>query len=112
MNPETEGPEEGHRERPAGEDDPLDGFVVTTELDLHGFFPEQVSPMLEDFLRNAHRKGYPEVKIIHGKGRSTMKRIVLEFLEAHPLVESHRDAWDSASGWGATIVRVRARPGQ
>jgi DNA-nicking Smr family endonuclease len=84
-----------------------DAFVVTTELDLHGLYPEQVPPMLEDFLQNAHERGYPEVKIIHGKGRSTMKRVVLEFLEKHPLVESCRDAWDSTSGWGATVVRVK-----
>ena len=89
------------------EESPLEPFVVTTELDLHGPYPEQAKPMLEDFLRNACEKGYPEVKIIHGKGRSAMKRMVLDFLDGHPLVESFRDAWDSASGWGATIVRVR-----
>jgi DNA-nicking Smr family endonuclease len=68
-----------------------------------------VPPMLEDFLRNAAEKGYPEVRIIHGKGRSTLKRVVLEFLDGHPLVESCRDAWDSASGWGATVVKMRDR---
>jgi DNA-nicking Smr family endonuclease len=104
-------PKEPNRKEPPhrgdlGKDFP-DAFVVTTELDLHGLFPGQVRPMLEDFIQNAHEKGYPEVKIIHGKGRSTMKRIVLEFLENHALVESYRDAFDSHSGWGATIAKIK-----
>jgi len=107
MCPETDEPEDDRVERGAGEEDLPEPFVVTTELDLHGVFPEQAPAMLEDFLLNAREKGYPEVKIIHGKGRSTMKRIVLEFLEGYPGVESYRDAWDSMSGWGATIVRLR-----
>jgi len=89
------------------EETPFEPFVVTTELDLHGLYPEQAKPMLEEFLRNAGEKGYPEVKIIHGNGRSAMKRMVLELLDGHPRVESFRDAWDSSSGWGATMVRVR-----
>ncbi len=107
MSPDADNPKDKKSDGPGGEEDIPDAFVVTTELDLHGLFPEQVPPMLEDFLRNAREKGYPEVKIIHGKGRSTMKRVVLEFLEGHPLVDAYRDAWDSRSGWGATVVRVR-----
>jgi len=106
--PNRKRPNKDRSENSGHAGDPFpDAFVVTTELDLHGFYPEQVPPILEDFLQNASERAYPEVKIIHGKGRSTLKRAVLELLEGHPLVESYRDAWDSASGWGATIVRMR-----
>ncbi|MCK4548194.1 MAG: Smr/MutS family protein [Candidatus Eisenbacteria sp.] len=108
MDPDSERPGNAEDKDGGLPDDFPDAIVVTTELDLHGLYPEQVPPMLEDFIRNAAEKGYPEVKIVHGKGRSTMKRIVLEFLEKHPLVESFRDAWDSGSGWGATVVKIKS----
>jgi DNA-nicking Smr family endonuclease len=108
MTHEPKTPEEG----PADDEGLSDAYVVTTELDLHGFFPEQVPSMLEDFLQNAREMGYPQVKIIHGKGRSTMKRVVLECLEGHPLVDSFRDAWDSHSRWGATVAKIKTKNGK
>jgi len=81
--------------------------VVTDTLDLHGYFPEQVPQLLADFIENAHRLRLPEVKIIHGKGRSVMKRVVWEELEKNPLVEGFHDAHPLSGGWGATIVVLR-----
>ena len=82
-------------------------MVVTDTLDLHGYFPEQVPQLLADFIENAHRLRLPEVKIIHGKGRSVMKRVVWEELEKNPLVEGFHDAHPLSGGWGATIVVLR-----
>lgn len=96
------------REARGGEEDaPFpDAFVVTDELDLHGFFPEQVPEMLGEFLENARRLGIEEVRIAHGKGKSVMRRLVWEFLDGHPLVAAYREAPPGRGGWGATIVRV------
>jgi len=95
---------------PPDEDEEIPQLVVITDtLDLHGYYPQQVPQMLDDFIQNAHRLRLKEVKIIHGKGRSRLKRIVWEELEKNPLVESFRDAHPLCGGWGATIVVLRFR---
>lgn len=81
-------------------------FTVTDDLDLHGFFPEQVPEMLDEFLRGARELGIAEVRIAHGKGRSVMRRVVWEILERHPLVDGFREAPPERGGWGATIARI------
>ncbi|MFH1279836.1 MAG: Smr/MutS family protein [Candidatus Eisenbacteria bacterium] len=102
-------PEKRPGEPPAESDDEdslPEAYVVTDELDLHGFFPEQVPEMLDEFLENARRLGIGEVRIAHGKGKSVMRRVVWEFLEGHPLVAAYREAPPGRGGWGATIVRI------
>jgi len=95
---------------PPDEDEEIPQLVVITDtLDLHGYYPQQIPQMLDDFIQNAHRLRLKEVKIIHGKGRSRLKRIVWEELEKNPLVESFRDAHPLCGGWGATIVVLRFR---
>lgn len=84
-------------------------FSVRDELDLHGFFPEQVPEMVDEFLRNAAELGYCQVRIVHGKGRSRLKWVVYQCLRAHPLVASFGDAPPEAGGWGATVVSLAPR---
>jgi len=79
-------------------------YVVTDDLDLHGFFPEQVPEIVGEFLENARRLRIDEVRIAHGKGKSVMRREVWTFLERHPLVLRFRTAPPDRGGWGATIV--------
>ena len=81
-----------------------DYYVVTDELDLHGFFPEQIPEMIEDFLANAKELGLKRVRIVHGKGKSKLKYIVHQSLTSHPLVTKFGDAPPEAGGWGVTIV--------
>ena len=100
-------------ERPAGPeergtaDEFPEAYVVTDFLDLHGFFPEQVMEMVDEFLENARRLGIEEVRIAHGKGKSVMRREVWKLLEGHPLVTDFRQAPPDRGSWGATIVRIR-----
>jgi len=65
--------------------------------------------MLADFIENAHRLRLPEVKIVHGKGKSRLKAIVWQELERNPLVVSFRDAHPLSGGWGATMAVLRFR---
>jgi len=95
---------------PLDEDEGIPQLVVITDtLDLHGYFPEQVPQLLDDFIQNAHRLRLPEVKIIHGKGKSRLKMVVWEELEKNPLVESFRHAHPLSGGWGATMAVLRFR---
>lgn len=93
----------GRKKHPVPEGVP-DKVVVTNTLDLHGFFPEQIPEMIEEFIRNALELGLTEVKIIHGKGRSRLKYEVHKALQGHPSISDFRDAPPSTGGWGATVV--------
>jgi hypothetical protein len=78
-------------------------------LDLHTFRPQDVSSVVTEFLDEAVRQGIPRVRIIHGKGIGVQRAIVRGILEKHPAVVTFGDAID-ASGWGATVVRLRPGP--
>jgi DNA-nicking Smr family endonuclease len=100
----------GSPAEPEGLDERLpDAVVVTDDLDLHGFFPEQVPELLDEFLRNARELGIREVRIAHGKGQSVLRRIVWECLASHPLVVDYRQAPPDRGGWGATLARIVPR---
>jgi DNA-nicking Smr family endonuclease len=80
---------------------PIDGV-----LDLHTFAPGDVSSLVEEYIRVCHEKGIYEVRIIHGKGKGVLRRIVHARLERDPCVlEFGLDA--GPSGWGATLVRLK-----
>ncbi len=80
---------------------PIDGVI-----DLHTFRPEEAASAVDDYLRACHEKGILEVKVIHGKGRGVLRRIVHSLLSKHPLVQSFSLDADS-SGWGATVVILK-----
>jgi len=90
-------------------EEPLPEYVhVTDVLDLHGFFPEQIPELVEAFIENALELKLYSLKIIHGKGKSKLKWIVLGLLEAHPKVVYFGDAPPERGGWGVTIVELEA----
>jgi DNA-nicking Smr family endonuclease len=95
---------------PPEPDDELapDGYVLTDELDLHGFLPRECADATEEYVRACHEAGMTIVRIIHGKGTGAMRRTVHAVLARHPLVE--RFALDAGrGGWGATTVWLAAR---
>ena len=61
---------------------------------------------LEEYLRQAHRKGFPVVRIIHGKGIGVQREIVRTILSRTPFAQSWTDAPPDAGGLGATVVRL------
>ena len=93
---------------PADRDDELASPPLTDELDLHTFAPRECADLVAEYLRAAHEAGLGAVRIIHGKGTGTLRRIVHSVLDRHPMVASYRLAGDRGS-WGATIVELRPR---
>lgn len=73
------------------------------ELDLHHFNPSDTEKLVNEYLRIAVKKGYTEVRIIHGKGKSRIKQRVYAVLENHPAVNSFHD---DSYNWGATVIRI------
>ena len=88
-------------------DDEHDEFSVGDVLDLHTFRPSDVKELIPDYIDVCVERGYPHVRIIHGKGRGTLRRIVHAALERHQGVDSYELAEPFAGGWGATIVRLK-----
>ena len=73
-------------------------------LDLHSVSPKEIGPVVEEYLSEVQRLGFPAVRIIHGRGIGVQRDIVRKILERTPSVESFSDAPLEAGGWGATIV--------
>lgn len=81
-------------------------------LDLHSIPPRQVGAVVEDYLAEAHARGCPGVRIIHGKGIGVQREIVRGILARTPFVVHFADAPGEAGGWGATVVTLRAEKPQ
>jgi dsDNA-specific endonuclease/ATPase MutS2 len=60
-----------------------------------------------DYLSACQERGILTVRIIHGKGRGVLRRIVHSVLARLPEVASFRLGGEAAGEWGATIVSLR-----
>jgi dsDNA-specific endonuclease/ATPase MutS2 len=98
------------RQDPPGEPPPH-RVPVEGSIDLHAFTPRDVVSVAGEYLEAAARKGYREVRLIHGKGTGAQRSAVRALLSRHPLVESYSDAPPEAGGWGATRVTLKPEPG-
>lgn len=79
-------------------------------LDLHTFAPSDVQSLVADYLDEALERGYDQVRIVHGKGKGVLRRIVHSVLEKHEGVAEYHLAGEGAGQWGATLVRLRRFP--
>lgn len=93
--------------------DPFDPFPepvrleITDVFDLHTISPREVRAVVEEYLREARRKGFRTVRIIHGKGVGVQRETVRAILARTHFVEHFSDAPPEAGGWGATVARLR-----
>ena len=92
-----------------GSPDPDDEVVVPIEdsIDLHSFAPQDIPLVVDEYLHEACRRGFREVRLIHGRGKGVQRAVVQSLLGRHPLVERFSDAPAEAGGWGATVVMLR-----
>ena len=88
-------------------DEPKTVPITTDQLDLHTFKPEECADVVAEFVRASQEEGYRLVRIIHGKGTGTMRRIVHSVLEKHPAVAKFTLGDESSGSWGATIVELK-----
>ncbi len=80
---------------------------ITDVFDLHSVPPRDVKPVVEEYLREAHRLGFKALRIIHGRGVGVQREIVRSALAQFEFVADYRDAPAEAGGWGSTIVTLR-----
>jgi dsDNA-specific endonuclease/ATPase MutS2 len=76
---------------------PIDGT-----LDLHLFRPADVKHLIPDYIDECLARNIYKIRIIHGKGTGTLRRLVHSILEKHPRVEHYKLCSESGGGWGAT----------
>jgi DNA-nicking Smr family endonuclease len=89
-------------------DEPVAELPIDGTLDLHTFRPQEVKPLVADYLQACRERGILQVRIIHGKGTGTLRRTVHALLDRTAEVISYRLASGSGGGWGATLLELRA----
>jgi DNA-nicking Smr family endonuclease len=80
---------------------------ITDILDLHSFPPRDAKAVVEEYLREAHKRGFVALWIIHGRGIGVQRDMVRGVLARTPFVASFGDAPLEAGGWGATLVTLQ-----
>jgi DNA mismatch repair protein MutS2 len=76
------------------------------ELHLRGMRADEALDKLDKYLDRAYRAGLPFVRIVHGKGTGTLRRLVREQLTVNPLVASYRTADSHEGGEGVTEAKL------
>lgn len=79
------------------------------ELHLRRLTVDEALLKLDKYLDDAFVAGLYQVRVIHGKGTGTLRRVVREKLAKHPLVKLYRPAGYDEGGAGVTIVELAQR---
>ncbi len=77
---------------------------ASLELDLRGKRADEVLAELDRYLNDAFLSQLSRVRIIHGYATGTVRQIVREILESHPLVKSYNPGDKEEGGDGVTIA--------
>lgn len=80
-----------------------------TEIHLRGMRAEDALDALEKYLDRAYLAGLPYVRIVHGKGTGTLRKLARDMLHANPLVASYETAGPSEGGEGVTVAKLASR---
>jgi dsDNA-specific endonuclease/ATPase MutS2 len=80
---------------------------ITDSIDLHSFHPRDVKAVVTEYLKEARKKGFRIVRIIHGKGVGIQRETVRKVLEETDFVKSFKNAPEFSGSWGATIATFK-----
>lgn len=81
---------------------PIDGV-----LDLHTFSPRDVKDLVPTYLQECAKRGITQVRIIHGKGTGTLRRIVRSILDEEPGVISYHQDDLTGGSWERPWLKWR-----
>ena len=82
------------------------GRATLSRLDLRGKRAGEVEVLLDGYLNEATLANLSEVQIIHGYGTGTVRQIVRDFLDGHPLVRSFHSGNKEEGGDGVTVASL------
>ncbi|MBV8547808.1 MAG: Smr/MutS family protein [Acidobacteria bacterium] len=91
--------------------DDVTEIPITDTLDLHPFRPNEIRDVAHEYLREAHARGFRQVRLIHGRGIGMQRENIRKLLASLDFVEAFHDADGSGGGWGATVVVLSADDG-
>ena len=80
---------------------------IEDSFDLHSFLPGDVADALSDYLEEAVKRGWREVRIIHGKGKGVRRAEVRRLLASDPRVVEFFDAPPGRGEFGATVALLK-----
>ncbi len=80
---------------------------ITDSIDLHSFRPDEVESVTKAYLKEAYKKGFETLRIIHGKGIGVQRETVRNLLASTDFVSSYRSGDEFSGGSGATIVKLK-----
>lgn len=89
------------------QDEPVE-YPIDGVLDLHQFPPGEVKELVPEYIEACLEQQIYRIRIIHGKGTGTLRRIVHSILEKHPKVTEYHLAGDARGSWGATIAYLKS----
>jgi DNA-nicking Smr family endonuclease len=84
---------------------------ISDVFDLHGVPPRDVREITREYILEARRLGFRQLRIIHGRGIGVQRETVRRVLAETACVETWGDAPLEAGGWGATLVTLSASDG-
>ena len=85
-------------------------LVPGPELHLHALRPSEVGYLIPDWLEACRERGIHRIRIVHGKGRGTLRTGVHVLLARLPHIRALVWPADATEGgWGATIVELEPR---
>jgi DNA-nicking Smr family endonuclease len=87
-------------------DEPFE-IEITDSLDLHSFHPRDIRAVVTEYLKEAHKKGFRIVRIVHGKGIGVQRETVRKVLAETDFVKSFKNAPEFSGSWGATIATFK-----
>src|SRR5687767_14734513 len=93
------------------------GWSIQGEIDLHGLRREEAREALSEFMRDAHRRGWRCVRVVHGKGLGSpgktpvLKGRVQSWLVQKNEVLAFVQARGDEGGAGALVVLLKPSPG-
>ena len=83
--------------------------IPINEVMLRQLTVDEALIKLDKYLHDAFMAGLWQVRVVHGKGTGTLRRVVKETLARHPLVQSYRLGVYGEGGDGVTIVELARR---
>jgi DNA mismatch repair protein MutS2 len=77
------------------------------QVDLRGKSAEIALTEVDKLIDDALLAGYPEVRILHGKGDGILRKLIREHLRAYPQIASFESEHADRGGDGITIVKMK-----
>jgi DNA mismatch repair protein MutS2 len=79
------------------------------EVSLRGMRAADALDKLEKYLDRAYLAGLPYVRVVHGKGTGTLRKLARDMMRQHPLIAEIKEAPAHEGGEGVTIAKFVSR---